>query len=153
MEWPLTVQNLWVLAGPIGSDQIYQLDPDTGAILEIHKLGGNQGWDGLASLNGLLYVQDNHIDNKITVYDPVQRRVVNTLNVGAVNNIQISGGLGAITGPNRLLASSSSDDRIFEINPVTGVVTNEWNSGLSSVEGIATANGEIFIRGVSGGTT
>lgn len=137
--------NLWFLAGPIGNDQIYKLDPDTGNVLDIHKLGGTQGWDGLAFLNGLLYVQDDFIDNRITVYNPATRRVVNTLNVGSINGINISGGLGAITGPDRLLATSTFGDTIYEINPTTGAVSNSWKTGISNAEGIATANGEIYI--------
>ncbi len=137
--------NLWVLAGPIGNDKIYKVNPDTGDILEVHSLGGTQGWDGLGWLNGLLYAQDDFIDNRITVYDPVLRRVVDTLDVGTLNNINISGGLTGITGPDRLLATSTFGDTVYEINPSTGMVTSEWTSGFSSAEGLATANGEIYL--------
>ncbi len=139
--------NLWVLAGPIGNDQIYKLNPDTGVVLEIHNLRSNAGWDGLAWLNGLLYVQDDFIDNRITVYDPSQRRIIDTLNVGTINGgLNISGGLAAITGPDRLYATSTFGDTIYEFNPSTGTLTNEWNTGLSgSQEGVGTANNEIYV--------
>jgi subtilisin-like proprotein convertase family protein len=137
--------SLWVLAGPLGNDQIYRLNPDTGAILETHALGANRGWDGLAALNGLLYVLDDFIENQITVYDPVQRRIINTLNVGTVNNINISGGLAAITGPDRLYVTSTFGSTMYEINPTNGVVTNQWSHGLGSAEGVATANNEIYV--------
>lgn len=137
--------SLWVLAGPLGNDQIYRLNPDTGVILETHALGANRGWDGLASLNGLLYVLDDFIDNQITVYDPVQRRIINTLNVGTVNNINISGGLAGITGPDRLYVTSTFGSTMYEINPTSGVVTNQWSHGLGSAEGVATANNEIYV--------
>jgi subtilisin-like proprotein convertase family protein len=99
----------------------------------------------LAWLNGLLYVQDDFIDNRITVYNPATRRVVNTLNVGSLNNINISGGLAAITGPDRLLATSTFGDTIYEINPTNGIVSDSWTTGIRSAEGLATANGEIYI--------
>ena len=51
--------NLWLLAGGIGNDQIYKLNPDTGAVIDIHHLGGTTEWDGLGWLNGLLYAQDS----------------------------------------------------------------------------------------------
>lgn len=137
--------SLWVLAGPLGNDQIYRLNPDTGAILETHALGANRGWDGLASLNGLLYVLDDFTENQITVYDPVQRRIINTLNVGTINNINISGGLAAITGPDRLYVTSTFGSIMYEINPTSGIVTNQWSHGLGSAEGVATANNEIYV--------
>lgn len=137
--------SLWVLAGPLGNDLIYRLNPDTGAILDTHALGSNRGWDGLAALNGLLYVLDDFIENQITVYDPVQRRIINTLNVGTINNINISGGLAAITGPDRLYVTSTFGSTMYEINPISGVVTNQWSHGLGSAEGVATANNEIYV--------
>jgi len=144
--------NLWLLAGGIGNDQVYRLNPNTGAVIDIHHLGGTTEWDGLAWLNGLLYAQDSFIQNQITVYDPVQRRVVATLNVGTLNNINISGGLGGITGPDRLIATSTFGDEIYEIDPVSGIVTNRWNSGMASTEyGVGTAAGEIYIGEFQGG--
>jgi subtilisin-like proprotein convertase family protein len=137
--------SLWVLAGPLGNDQIYRLNPNTGAVLEIHALGANRGWDGLASLNGLLYVLDDFVENQITVYDPVQRRIINTLNVGSLNNINISGGLAAITGPDRLYVTSLVGSTMYEINPISGLITNQWSHGMGSAEGVATANNEIYI--------
>ena len=137
--------SLWVLAGAFGNDQIYRLNPNTGAILETHALGANRGWDGLASLNGLLYVLDDFIENQITVYDPVQRRIINTLNVGNLNNINISGGLAAITGPDRLYVTSTFGSTMYEINPSNGIITNQWSHGLGSAEGVATANNEIYV--------
>jgi subtilisin-like proprotein convertase family protein len=141
---------LWVLAGSSGNDNIYQMDPDTGAILDTHPLTGNQGWDGLAALNGLLYVLDDFIDDRITVYNPVQRRVVNTLNIGAINDIFISGGLAAITGPDRLYVTSTFGSTMYEINPTSGVVTNEWSHGLGFAAGVATANNQIYVGRFSG---
>jgi subtilisin-like proprotein convertase family protein len=133
---------LWVLAGPIGNDQIYKMDPDDGSILEIHKLGGSNGWDGLAYLDGLLYVQDDFIHNKITVYDPIGQRVVRTLNI--VENI--SGGLAAIRNPGALIATSTFGDEIYEISPSSGAIVRRWNSGFSTTEyGVGVLDGEIYI--------
>lgn len=144
--------DLWLLAGGINNDQVYQLDADTGVVKDIHHLGGTSGWDGLAWLNGRLYALDSFIENRITVYDPKQRRVVDTLNVGALNNVDISGGLAGITGPDRLLATSTFGDEMYEINPVTGVVTATWNTGLSTTEyGVGVAGGEIYVGEFIGG--
>ncbi|MDA1232904.1 MAG: proprotein convertase P-domain-containing protein, partial [Planctomycetota bacterium] len=142
--------NLWLLAGGINNDQIYQINADTGAVKDIHHLGGTTGWDGLAWLNGRIYAVDSQ--NRITVYDPARRRVVETLNIGTLNNVTISGGLAGITGPDRLIATSASSDEIYEINAVTGIVTATWNSGFGSVElGVGTAAGEIYIGEFQGG--
>ncbi len=138
--------SLWLLAGPIGNDTIYQLDPDTGTVLDVHNLGGTSEWDGLAYLNGLLYLQDNFIDNRITVYDPVSRVIVDTLNVGSINGIDISGGLAAIKGPDALIATSTFGDEIYEINPTNGQVVNIWNTGMTTTEyGVAVLDGEIYV--------
>ena len=94
--------NLWLLAGGIGNDQVYQLDPDTGAVIDIHHLGGTTEWDGLGMAEWTALCPGQFHPDQITVYDPVQRRVVNTLNVGTLNNVDISGGLAGITGPDRL---------------------------------------------------
>ena len=144
--------NLWLLAGGINNDQVYQLDGDTGVVKDIHRLGGTSGWDGLGWLNGRLYALDNFIDNKITVYDPKLRRVVDTLNVGTLNGINVSGGLAGITGPDRLIVTSTFGDEMYEINPVSGLVTNRWNTGLASTEyGVGTAAGEIYVGEFQGG--
>ncbi|MEZ6063477.1 MAG: S8 family serine peptidase [Planctomycetaceae bacterium] len=138
--------NLWLLAGPIGNDQIYKLDADTGTVLDVFNLGGATEWDGLAYLNGLLYLQDNFLQNRITVYDPVLRQIVNTLDVGARNGIDITGGLAAIRNPDALFATSTFGDEIYEINPVNGALRNTWNSGASTTEyGVAVLSGEVYI--------
>jgi subtilisin family serine protease/subtilisin-like proprotein convertase family protein len=147
-------QALWLLAGPIGNDQIYKLDPDTGTVLEIHDLGGTSDWDGLASLNGLLYALDNLNENRIHVYDPVLRQVVRILNVGVQNAIAISGGLAALTGPDRLIVTGQGfvADQIHEIDPASGLLIRSWNSGMTTQElGVATVNNEIYIGEFIGG--
>lgn len=145
--------SLWLNAGSLGQDVLYQLNPDTGAVQGIHSLGPNNGfgWDGLAWLDGLIYATQRGLANSITVYDPIQRRVVDTLNVGTINNISISGGLAAITNPGRLLVTSSSSTAVYEINPATGGVTNTWFSGVNNDFGLGVANGEIYVGGFQSG--
>ena len=142
---------LWALSGSTLSNELYKLDPDTGAVLDIHVVAGSDSWDGLASLNGLIYGLDDFIGNTIVAYDPLQRRVVNTLDVGTLNNVDIGGGLAAINGPDRLLVTALFDDIVYEVNPSTGSITRQWRSGLSFAEGLATANNEIYVASSSSG--
>ncbi|MFO1002557.1 MAG: proprotein convertase P-domain-containing protein [Planctomycetaceae bacterium] len=137
---------LWVLAGPLGSNQLYKVNPDTGAVLEIHNPGSGTFWDGLAVLNGLIYTSDR-ATNTIRVYNPLLRSQVNSFNIGTINGVtyRVSGGLAAITGPDRLYATSQSGSAMYEINPRSGVITNTWVHGLNSAEGVATANNEIYV--------
>lgn len=145
-------QFLWLLAGGIGNDQVYKLNAETGTVVDIHQLGGTTEWDGLASLNGLIYALDSFIENRIHVYDPIQRQVINTLNVGTLNGVNISGGLTGITGPDRLLATSTFGDEIYEINPATGIVTARFNTGAASTEyGLAAVGNEIYVGEFSSG--
>ncbi len=147
--------NLWVLAGGIGNDQVYRLNADTGAVIDIHHLGGTTEWDGLAWLNGFLYALDNDAQNRIHVYNPAARQVIKTLNVGALNNVRIGGGLSGFSERDSIFPTSAADslfvtsadsDEIFEISPSTGLLLNRWNSGAASTElGLAVANNEVYI--------
>ena len=147
--------NLWVLAGGIGNDQVYRINADTGAVIDIHHLGGTSEWDGLAWLNGFLYALDNDAENRIHVYNPAVRQVIKTLNVGALNNVRIGGGLSGFNVPDSIVPTSAADslfvtsadsDEIFEISPSTGLLLNRWNSGAASTElGLAVANNEVYI--------
>lgn len=143
--------SLWAMSGSSLSNQLYRLDPDTGTVLDIHNVAGSQTWDGLAFLNGLIYGLDDFIDNTISVYDPIQRRIVNTLDVGTLNDIDIAGGLAALTGPDRLLVTALFNDTVYEINPATGSVVRQWRSGLTFAEGLATANNEIYVGSSNSG--
>jgi subtilisin-like proprotein convertase family protein len=139
--------DLWVLAGGIGNDAMYRIDANTGAVLQIHHLGGTDSWDGLAYLNGLLYAV-RASDNGITVYDPKLQRSIKTLNVGAANGINISGGLAGLATENKLVVTSSAGfpNEVFLINPQTGAMESRWSTGLTAAAyGLATANGKIFL--------
>ncbi len=138
--------HLWVLAGPLDNDRIYQLNADTGAVLDVHQLGDSTRWDGLAYLNGLLYVQDSAAQNRIAVYDPVLRQVVRRVFVQTPAGNGITGGLAAIASPDSLLATSAVGDQVYEVDPTTGAIRNTWSTGSgSSDQGLAVLSGEIYV--------
>ncbi len=148
--WPFDGTFLWVLAGTPGNDSIYQMDPDTGAILDTHILTGNR--DGMA-LRPLMASFTSLTTSLIIESQSITRcsgGLSTRWTLGAINDIDISGGLAAITGPDRLYVTSTFGSTMYEINPISGVVTNEWTHGLGFAQGVATANNQIYV-GRSGG--
>lgn len=139
--------RLWFIGSEVGTDTIYEMDPDTGIVLQTHNVGGMTGFDGLAALDGRIYLLDSFIENAIVVYNPTTRTVERTLNVPE----NISGGLTAITGPDALLVTDTFSQEIYEIaipSPTTSTVTivRTWTQNLGIGDlGLATVGGNIYV--------
>lgn len=147
--------NLWYIASDLGSaaDDLYRLDPDTGAVRQKYDIGVTTVMDGIAFLNGHVYLLDSFIDNDIVVFDPVSEQVVRVLDIDGLNTgINISGGLAAATNPDVLYATDTFSDDIYEINPQTGQITNNFAQGIGGGDlGLAVVNDEIFVGANVGG--
>ncbi len=149
--------NLWLTGGSFSPNTLYKLDPDNGAVLETHFVStvGGGTWEGMAWLNGQLYLLSGGTSSVISAYDPTQRRVTSTLDIDSINSISLSiwKGLAGIKGPDRLIATTILGDLIVEIDPRSGLITNQWQRGISSTPyGIGAANGEIYIGEFLNGT-
>jgi Ca2+-binding RTX toxin-like protein len=145
--------RLFYLAGN-GTDMLYELNPDTGAVVDQDPITvGSTNYDGLALLGGMVYILDlTSID--IHVFDPNSDTVVNTLNV----NLQtptvspLSGGLSAIANPDRLIATEAGGQRLLEIDPATGAVTASFSPNTpneGSYLGAAVINGNILLGSIN----
>ncbi len=146
--------NLWYIASDLGDaiDDLYMLDPDTGAVRAKFDVGITTGFDGIAALNGAVYLLDSFLQNDIVVFDPTAGQVVRVLDIDGVNpGVNISGGLAGGQDPNVLYATDTFSDDIYELDPQTGVITNVIAGGKSGDLGLAVLGSEIFVAANVGG--
>ncbi len=141
--------DLFYLNGS-GTDTLYQIDPATQTVRDADPITVGSGeYDGLAVVGGLVYIMDvNAID--IHVFDPVTDSIVNTLNIKTVNPTVsvLVGGLAGAANPDRLIATETGGNRIVEIDPLTGLITNSFTPGTMGAGqyfGAAVVNGEIYL--------
>ena len=149
--------SLWLTGGSVLPNALYKIDPDNGAVLETHFVStvGVSYWEGLAWLNDQLYLLSNSGTSIITAYNPAQRRITSTMDIDSINSINLSlwKGLAGIKGPDRLVSTTILGDLIVEIDPRSGVITNQWQRGINSTPyGIGAADGEIYIGEFLNGT-
>ena len=127
------------------------MDPDTGAVLDSDPLAvGSGAYDGLAALNGKIYVLD-YLADDILEFDPATDTVTKVLDVNGINGVGIGGTLAAITGPDALLVVNQSSGTIAAVDPRSGVLTPLFAApSVGPVYGLAVVAGEIY-AGLGGG--
>ncbi len=145
--------RLFFLVGS-GSPRLYELDPETGAILDSDPITAGSGiFDGLAVLAGKLYLLDVSRGD-ILEFDPVTDTVTRTLDIDNLNpGIVLTGGLAGITSPDALIATVRNGAQVIEINPATGLITRSFTPGFRSYLGVAVVEGEIYLGRSSEGRT
>ncbi|NEQ39487.1 MAG: DUF4347 domain-containing protein, partial [Okeania sp. SIO3I5] len=129
------------------STELWELNPDTGGVRDNDPISDSGGFDGLAVLEGKIYILDTQ-DGDIIEFDPVTDQITNTLDIDGNNiGVSLSGGLAGITGPNALLATNSNSGNLVEINPDTGIVTNSFIiPGIPFINnGVAVVDNEIYV--------
>ena len=139
---------LYYLSGSWAPSTLYTLNPTTGSVVMTHTLPAGSFRNGLAYLNGLIYILDwGVLTQDIIVFDPRSGGVVNTLDINGANPGAplISGGLAGITDPDALLVTTSQTNEVLEINPTTGVIANRFTHGRSGTLGAAVADGLIYL--------
>jgi len=149
--------SLWLTGGSTSPNTLYKIDADNGAVLETHFIStiGVNSWEGLAWLNDQLYLLSGGVNSIISAYDPVQRRVTNTLDIDRINSTSLTiwKGLAGIKGPDRLVATTVLGNLVVEIDPRTGAITNQWQRGINATPyGIGVADGEVYIGQFLNGT-
>ncbi len=117
---------------------LYQLDIHTGEVLDEYILWQGSGYySDAVMLGGELYLMDFH-QSTIHVIDPVAARTIRRLRIGAVNGVTVAGGLAALSGVDRLYAGDAfNSGKIYEIDPLTGVVTNTLSASTHRPTGLA----------------
>ena len=140
--------NLWYLASNTNFQRgtIYRMDPDTGAVRDSYDLG-QTGFDGIAVLNGLIYLQDNNPESDIVIFDPVAEQLVGVLDINGVNpGIEIGGGLAGLPEEGVLLATAAFGSEIYKINPTTGLVERTFASTIGGGQlGVAVISNQVHV--------
>ena len=134
-----------------GSVQLWELDPDTGAVLDADAItAGTQSFDGLAALGGNVYILDYDASD-IIEFDPASDTVTSVLDVDALNpGYFLVGGLAGISGPDALIATSDFGvSGVVEIDPATGLVTADFVP-IDFYYGVAVVDGEIYLGSPNG---
>ncbi len=133
-------QTLYFLSND--NDLLYEIDPDTGAILDSTLLPPN-GYEGLGALNGLIYCRVT-AGGPVVVFDPVADLVVDTLDYSGFPAGFIYDGFGEISNPDRLLGRGLMGE-MLEIDPTTGQVTPTFTiSNTSQLYSLTSVGQEIF---------
>lgn len=135
-----------------GTNTIFELDPDTGTVLDQDTFAGAGSFDAIATLGGNVYLQGFRPTNDIVLFDTVTDTITATLDIDGVNpGLGIIGGLGAVSGgggPDRLVATDFGSGRIHEIDPATGVITSSFTAmtpNATAYLGAAGIDGEIYL--------
>ena len=124
-----------------GSDQLFELNPNTGSVLDVDPITAGSGtYDGLAVVGGEVYIQDP-VANQILVFDPVGDTVTRTLSLAT----DLLGGLAGASAPGALVGLVNGGDSVAEIDPATGAVTGSFPVNTSDLRGTAVVNGDIYL--------
>ncbi|MHC5054773.1 MAG: LamG-like jellyroll fold domain-containing protein [Planctomycetota bacterium] len=103
------------------------------------------GFSGLATMNSNVYVLAG-IENDILVYDSIGEAWLAPLNIDGVNvGANISGGLGAITGPDALLVYDNVAGEIKEVDPASGAYLPS-SFAVPAPTGVAMIDGQIYVH-------
>lgn len=135
-------QRLFLRPGS-SSATLYELDPDTGAVVDVDFVTGTGV--GLAMLAGRVWAVDLATDDLIE-FDPVADRVTRTLDIDGLNpGVRLSGGLAGIRNPGELVVTLASGE-IALVDPATGLITERLlpDRPISSA-GLAVLGGEIYV--------
>ncbi|MCP4246547.1 MAG: hypothetical protein GY778_05820 [bacterium] len=111
--------------------KLYWLDPDTAAVLQYTYLWSGSGYYGdLAVNNGHLFLTDV-FDQALHEIDPVALQAVQTIDVGVLNGIALSGAMASLGGPDRLyLADAFDQGGIHAVDPATGLANATLSAGV-----------------------
>ncbi len=143
-------EHLFFLAG-YGSDTLWELDPDTGDVIDNDAISaGSGGYDGLAALNGKIYILD-YFASDILEFDPGTDTVTAILDIDGLNSgvSQIMGGIAGIQDPAALVVTDNGYQNVFEIDPTTGLVSSSFPT-VGVIGGVAVLDGEIYLGALDG---
>ncbi len=133
-----------------GNDLLYEIDPNTGIVLDADPLTiGSRNYEGLAVLGGLVYVLD-YTAGDIDVFDPATDSIVRTIDVNALNPgvSLLIGGMAGLANPDRLVLVEAGGSRVHLLDPNTGLITSTFTPGTAaagSYYGAGVVNGEIYL--------
>lgn len=143
--------SLWFITGD-GTGTLYELDPDTGAVIDSDPIapppGARSTFDGLTALGGLIYISDGR--GVLLVFDPRSDTVVDHLDVASLNAGvgSIAGGVAAFPGFDGLVVTDVASNTVHELDPATGLLRGSFGLTLPALEppiGAAVIGGELYV--------
>ncbi|MEQ9671648.1 Calx-beta domain-containing protein [Coleofasciculus sp. G2-EDA-02] len=132
------------------SNQLWELDPNTGAVIDDYWVNRGGGFGGLATLGSKVYLLDSWASD-IIEFDPIREEVTNVLDIDQINpGVYLRDGLSGDNGLNVLWATDRDQRQVFQIDPATGQViqsfsTDTWNNYRGDYTGAAVIGGEIYL--------
>jgi hypothetical protein len=152
--------NLYFLSGLSQyNDIIYKLDANSGTVVGQYDLPANSYRSGLAVIGQSLYVSDWHPNhNGVEVYDLVTGAHERTMGFVDYDDqgrrLMIDRGLGAIRGPDALLATvhpigMAIPCEILELSPLTGEILDRFyiadDDADNGAQGLTSIGSEVFL--------
>jgi glutamine cyclotransferase len=138
-----------------GTRTLWELDPDTGAVIDSDALlGGTGTFDSCGFLNGKVYIID-YTASDIFEFDPDSDTVLRVLDINGNNPgvAQIVGGLAGARDPDRLIVTDGLGFAIYEIDPATSKITSTFRPpGGNLYAGMAVIHGEVYLGTYTGPT-
>ena len=131
-----------------GANTLYQIDPDTGAVIDQDDFGligmvGGDSVDGLGFLNGDI-IATNSGDDQIFFINPgadiVTRVITAAMDIeGGATGADSRGFFGTI------FATTANGQNILELSPFDGSVINMIPSPTANPSGLAFIDGELYV--------
>jgi hypothetical protein len=161
--------SLWYVAPPSGPEgaamPLYELDPDTGAVIDVDGLPNLLTIDGLGCLGGLVYLLDHEADI-VYIFDPAVDGITGSIDIGAQNAFaDYVGGLDGWLDGNALLVTGDAlagmqegggplpTHLLYVLDPVTGVEIDSFPLDGAFDTGVAALGDRFYAGEYSGATT
>ncbi len=116
---------------------LYELDPDTGGIIDVDLVDQSLAFKGAAYLNGRVYLEKEF--GQILVWNPDTDVVEATLNIAGSNNHAL-----AASPAGELFVANGDSAVIRRLDPDTGATLDTWSHGLGNIHGLAFYDGELL---------
>lgn len=129
------------------ANRLVEADPDTGRVIKNHQIPSGALHDGVAHLNGNLYLLDS-LAAQISVFDPETGEFLNTFDLATINADfpALSGDITGITGPDGLILTTASTNELIELDPSTGEIRMRGTHvERDPIIGSAAVGGNIFL--------
>ncbi|MEQ9550424.1 MAG: SdrD B-like domain-containing protein [Coleofasciculus sp. G3-WIS-01] len=98
------------------SNQLWELDPNTGAVIDDYWVNRGGGFGGLATLGSKVYLLDSWASD-IIEFDPIREEVTNVLDIDQINpGVYLKGGLSGDTGLSSVTPGVFTDTGIIGDN-------------------------------------
>ena len=132
-------------------DNLYRLNPATGAIRQQWGLPNNVFRDGLAVMGGLIYLQESSVFETIDVFSPATGTIIETIDLEDANPLDaipgfVSEGMAGMNGQLAITGTDLTNEEVLFIDPDTGEIVDRFPIDLDfSPSGLGVVGNEIHV--------